>query len=224
MGYYFVPPNGTPASIAPSLARVEKGVGTEGSSVQASDKDKRGGLYSYDTEAEPRNPTILPEAMLKQFHFAFLIRHPRSSIPSFYRCTVPPLDKMTGFYDFMPSEAGYRELRCMFDHLRSIGQIGPKVVGQGEATNGSHGGNGYNSNVEICVVDADDLLDNPSGITEAFCKAVGLQYDPEMLNWDNEADHQHAKKAFEKWTGFHEDALHSTSLRPRLHVSCASMP
>lgn len=221
MGYYLVPPNGKPASIAPSLSRVEKGVGTDGSSVQTHNKGEWDGLPSCDTKAEPNNPTIIPEATLKQFHFAFLIRHPRSSIPSFYRCTVPPLDKMTGFYDYMPSEAGYTELRRMFDYLCSIGQIGPKVAGQGEKTNGSHGEKRNTSNVDICVIDADDLLDNPSGILEAFCKAVGLQYDLEMLNWDNEADHQHAKEAFEKWTGFHEDAIDSTSLKPRPHVSSA---
>ncbi|KAL9106865.1 MAG: hypothetical protein Q9187_008510 [Circinaria calcarea] len=217
MGYYFVPPNGKPAAIAPSLARVEKGVGTDGSSVRIHDKDKQDGVPSYNTEAEPNNPTIIPEATLKQFHFAFLIRHPRSSIPSFYRCTIPPLDKMTGFYNFMPSEAGYTELRRIFDYLWSTGQIGPKVAGQGGNTNGSHGEKRCTSNVDICVVDADDLLDKPGGIIEAFCKAVGLQYDPEMLNWDNEANHLHAKKAFEKWTGFHEDAINSTSLKPRGH-------
>jgi hypothetical protein len=42
-----------------------------------------------------------------------------------------------------------------------------------------------------------------------------------MLNWDTEEDHQRAKAAFEKWRGFHEDAINSTSLRPRNagHVS-----
>ncbi|KAG9900317.1 NAD(P)-binding protein, partial [Aureobasidium melanogenum] len=35
--------------------------------------------------------------------------------------------------------------------------------------------------------------------------------------WDNEEDHTQAKEAFEKWKGFHEDAINSTELKPRTH-------
>ena len=159
----------------------------------------------------------MPEAILKQFHFTFLIRHPRYSIPSYYRCTVPPLDDITGFYNFMPSEAGYDELRRTFDYLREVGQIGPKV-----ATRSKPGTDG-DSNVEICVVDADDLLDDPAGIIEAYCKSVGLDYDPSMLNWGTEEDHAQARDAFEKWNGFHNDAIESSELKPRQHVSRYSL-
>ena len=151
--------------------------------------------------------------MLKQFHFTFLIRHPRHSIPSYYRCTIPPLDDVTGFYDFMYSEAGYDELRRVFDFLRNQNQVGPALAGKhGELKDGE---------VSITVVDADDLLDNPSGIIEAYCNEVGIEYNPEMLNWDKEEDHKVAKDAFEKWPGFHNDAINSTSLKPRsaAHVS-----
>jgi hypothetical protein len=40
-----------------------------------------------------------------------------------------------------------------------------------------------------------------------------------MLNWDNEVDQENAKMAFEKWPGFHDDAIDSTELRPRKVVS-----
>lgn len=168
--------------------------------------------YPYATEAEPGNPTVVPAEILNKFHFAFLIRHPKHSIPSYWRCTIPPLDAITGFYNFMPSEAGYDEQRRLFDYLRSCGQIGPKLAGQeaGEQKSGA---------VDICVIDADDLLDNPTAILEQFCKSVGIEYSPSMLNWNNEEDHAHAKEAFEKWRGFHEDAIHSTELKPRTHVS-----
>ena len=137
----------------------------------------------------------------------------------------------------MPSEAGYDELRRVFDYLRSVGQVGPDLAGQDKTvhgdthaetngyTNGEINGhikpetNGSMDKIDICVVDADDLLDNPSGIIEAYCKAVGLDYDPGMLSWDTEEDHKAAKEAFEKWSGFHEDAIHSNELKPRLHVS-----
>ena len=269
--YYLCPPNGNPASIAPTCARKERGVGTP-EQQKIGVEGNASAPYPYHTDVEPENPTVLPNAHLDQFHFTFLIRHPRRSIPSYYRCTVPPLDEDTGFYGFMPSEAGYDELRRVFDYLRSTDRIGAGEAnritnrngtngnaitngnsGEGDGTNwygttaghlsngdGANGPgmmNGHcskgcgtkghdNSNersgkVDICVVDADDLLDNPAGIIEAFCKSVGLEYDERMLKWDSEEDHQQAREAFEKWKGFHEDAIQSNDLKPRLHVSNA---
>ncbi|KAL9077559.1 MAG: hypothetical protein Q9157_003336 [Trypethelium eluteriae] len=237
MAQYLLPPDGKPASIAPSLLHPKRGIGTNGANgnslaisaplstaatgvekAGADDQEKRTKL-PFPTAAEPGNPSIMPDAMLRQFHFAFLIRHPRYSIPSYYRCTVPPLDQKTGFYNFMPSEAGYHELRCLFDYLRQSGQVGPKMA-DGPSSNRDWaidiGGSGKNA-VEICVLDADDVLDNPAGMVEAFCKAVGIRYDPGMLNWDNEEDQRFAQEAFEKWLGFHDDALNSKGLSPRLY-------
>ena len=111
----------------------------------------------------------------------------------------------------MPSEAGYDELRRFFDFLREQKQVGPAIAGKHDALE--------DGEVSITVVDADDLLDNPEGIVQAYCKEVGIDYSPEMLNWDTEEDHQRAKEAFEKWKGFHEDAINSASLKPRSHVS-----
>lgn len=236
--HYLSPPDSKPAFIAPSLSKVKRGVGTEANgshpltAVQSTAGEStpiangsgtnNGAVessppYPYATEAEPGNPTVVPKQILNNFHFAFLIRHPKHSIPSYWRCTIPPLDEITGFYNFMPSEAGYDEQRRLFDYLRSCGQIGPKIAGQQE-TNGTNGEKKSDA-VEICVIDADDLLDNPTGILEQFCKSVGIEYSPSMLNWNNEEDHKYAKEAFEKWRGFHEDAIHSTELKPRTHVS-----
>ena len=164
--------------------------------------------------------------MLAKFHFAFLIRDPHSSIPSYYRCTIPPLDKLTGFYNFDPLEAGYDEVRRVFDYLRKAGQVGPRSASDAEvngvhvSTHGHDTGKAEEEGVEICVVDADDLLDDPEGILQKFCKSMNLKYEPEMLNWDNEEDQTRAKKAFEKWPGFHEDAIDSKDLKARSHVSC----
>ncbi|KAK4993551.1 hypothetical protein LTR28_001101, partial [Elasticomyces elasticus] len=256
--HYLVPPDGKPASIAPSLQTKKRGVGTEAQSQRETNGEVNGEAngvangnhsihltngaanghltngaanghltngavkdtpsFPYATAPEPGNPTVIPSEILKQFHFAFLIRHPKSSIPSYYRCTVPPLDKLTGFYNFNPSEAGYDEVRRVFDYLRSTGQIGPAIAGQEHASNGTNGASKEKQGgVQICVVDADDLLDNPEGILEKFCASVGLDYTPDMLNWDNEEDHRVAKEAFEKWPGFHEDAINSVDLKPRLH-------
>ncbi|KAK3077128.1 hypothetical protein LTS18_011149 [Coniosporium uncinatum] len=197
----------------------------------------------YPTVVEPGNPTVVPEALLRQFHFTFLIRHPRSSIPSYYRCTVPPLDEVTGFYNFRPDEAGYLELRKMFDFLKGCKQVGPGVcrtdsscqngekmtngthangtngVNGVNGTNGTNGTNGisHHDEVDICVIDADDMLDNPSAMIEAYCDSVGIPFEPDMLVWDNEEDHRRAKEAFEKWKGFHEDAIESCELKKREH-------
>jgi len=235
--HYLVPPNGQFATIAPSLGgkTVKKGVGTNATNGGTNETNhKTNGIlnghanghsnghhkapFPYDTAAEPCNPTVVPAEILKQFHFTFLIRHPRHSIPSYYRCTVPPLDKVTGFYNFMPSEAGYDELRRVFDFLVENKQVGPTRAGEhGDLKDGE---------VSITVIDADDLLDDPEGIVSAYCKEVGIKYSPEMLNWDTEEDHQRARVAFEKWNGFHNDAINSTSLKPRgpAHVSLSWHP
>ncbi|KAG4025740.1 hypothetical protein MFRU_051g00050 [Monilinia fructicola] len=237
--HYLVPPQGKPATIAPSLGGKsnKKGVGTNGEAngangvsngeingANGASKSESNGYtteqtngtsskapYPYDTLAEPGNPTVVPAEILKQFHFTFLIRHPRSSIPSYYRCTIPPLDAVTGFYNFMPSEAGYDELRRVFDFLRSNNQVGPSLAGTPE----SSPENLKDGEVSITVIDADDLLDNPEGIIKAYCKEVGMEYDPNMLIWDTEEHHKKAREAFEKWRGFHDDAINSTSLKAR---------
>ena len=178
-------------------------------------EDRPGEPYPYDTRVEESNPTVLPRDLLATYHFIFLIRHPKYSIPSYYRCTLPPLDKLTGWDYLRKDEAGYSELRELFDFLRKEGLVGPKSAGQAGETNGT---NGTSQGVEICVIDADDLLDNPSGMIEAVCKTTGIDYKPEMLVWDTEEDQALAKREFEKWKGFHEDAIDSTELRARTHV------
>ncbi|CAK7227944.1 hypothetical protein SBRCBS47491_006737 [Sporothrix bragantina] len=175
MAYYLFAPNGQSTHVAPSLADQANGV-----DHQAGDRSA--------------NPTALPLSALQKFRFAFLIRHPRRSIPSYYRCTVPPLVETTRFNEFMPCEAGYTELRRLFDYLREQGIVGEN---------------------DITILDADDLLDRPAAGIEAFCKAVGLEYRPEMLQWDDSASQQHATEAFEKWAGWHNDALASTGLKAR---------
>ena len=234
MAHYLVPPNGNPATIAPSIIEktAKKGVGTNGPTNGTSTgvaHDVANGTtngptigsnehhhktpYPYDTVGEPGNPTVMPAEMLKQFHFTFLIRHPRHSIPSYWRCTIPPLDKITGFYNLKAEEAGYDELRRLFDFLVKEKQVGPALAGEhGELSN---------EEVSITVVDADDLLDRPADIIQAYCQEVGIEYTPKMLIWDTEESHNFAKAAFERWPGFHDDALNSTSLTPRgtAHVS-----
>lgn len=235
MAQYWIPPSGQPAQIAPSLVSYKRGVGTDTTALPdagPAPASKTSPPYPFPTEGEEGNPTVVPRDLLANFHFAFLIRHPRSSIPSYFRCTVPPLDKVTGFYKFRPDEAGYNELRQLFDYLRGEGLIGPRLAGKHAAANGSANGSangGANgsanhSGIEITLVDADDLLDNPSGMIEAFCKSTGVKYEPEMLKWDAEEHQEYAKAVFEKWKGFHDDAIDSVELKQRTHVRTPFLP
>ena len=214
--------------MAPSLRIPQRGVctngeskGTNGEAKEATDNDSGVSVSSansppfpYDTPSEPNNPSVMPKELLEKFHFTFLIRHPRNSIPSYYRCCVPPLVEKTGFNEFMPEEAGYDELRRFFDYCKDTGIVGPKVCGQED-----NGAVAAPNSVEICILDADDLLDDPEGMLRHYCASVGIEFDMAMLNWDSEEEHQHAKDAFEKWNGFHEDAIHSKDLKPRATVS-----
>lgn len=168
MAYYFFPPDGSQPPIAASFG---------------------GGQ-------QPGNPTVMPLETLKRFHFTFLIRHPRRSIPSYYRCTIPPLVEKTAYTPFMPCEAGYKELAQLFDFLVREG-----IVDKGRVT----------------VVDADDLLDHPEEMIRQFCDRTGIDFDPGMLVWD-EADGEHAAKLFAKWNGWHDDVLDSTRLNGRSHA------
>lgn len=224
MAQCWVPPEHKPAQIAPSLMTKKRGIGTQ-NGVSVSNGTSGGPPFPYGTEAEPQNPSIIPEEMLEKFHFTFLIRDPHSSVPSYYRCTIPPHDEVTGFHGYWPSEAGYDELRRMLEYLVSKGQVGPKRAGNGSVRMNGHQTNGNtsaaNHQVDLCLIDADDLLDNPEGIVREFCRSVGLTYDPKMLTWDTEESHKNAKAAFEKWRGFHDDAIDSTDLKPRKHVSIA---
>ena len=65
----------------------------------------------------------------------------------------------------MPGEAGYDELRRVFDYLKDIKEVGPAVAGRDDGKEG----------VKITVIDADDLLDDPEGVVKAYCKEVGIE-------------------------------------------------
>lgn len=174
--------------------------------------------YPYNTPAEPGNPTVMPRSLQEQFHWAFLIRDPHYSVPSYYRCTIPPLDEVTGFYDYDPLEAGYDELRRHFDYLRHEGLVGPRVATRPDLHLEAKS-KAKTTVQEICVIDADDMLDAPAPTIEAFCRSVGMPYSPDLLRWDTEEDHAFACWAFEKWRGFHNDAIESKGLEARDHVS-----
>jgi len=216
--YYIVPHDEGQARIAPSLLADpnSKGSAKPGTTdgVEGVNGGAGEGEHEEEEDDEAGNPTVLPTSVLRRFHFTFLIRHPRRAVPSYYRCTVPPLDEVTGFDRFMPSEAGYVELRRFFDYVRERGIVGPARAGEPAKA----------GEVSITVVDADDLLDRPAEVIEAFCREVGIDYSPDMLRWEDKESQEYAVKTFEKWNGFHNDVIGSTYLKPREHGVVSLFP
>ncbi|CAO2656559.1 Nn.00g053620.m01.CDS01 [Neocucurbitaria sp. VM-36] len=200
MAAHLFPPDGKPVELAPSLLHCKDGA--QGNDDVINDLSGHSKTYM-----ETDNPTVLPSDVLRQFHFTFLIRNPRQAIPSHVKCTIPPLADATGFHGFLPSEAGYNELRQLFDYLRQEKIIGPSTTGD---VNGI-----TKDQVKITVIDADDLLDNPEGIFEAFCKNVGVDFTPDMMTWGSDEEQKTGATLLEKWKGFHIDAIKSTGFQRR---------
>lgn len=175
--------------------------------------------------SEISNPTVLPDEVLRGYHFTFLIRHPRLSIPSLYKISTPPGSDTTGWHGFHSDDAGYRELRILFDYLESTAQIGPGVasgtgrqIDQGNpALAGSYEAR-PDTGAEICVIDAEDLLREPEKVCRAYCASVGLQFSPSMLSWQSAGDQKRAQDAFQKSWAIHVDALSSQSFDPSKNV------
>ncbi len=66
------------------------------------------------------------------------------------------------------------------------------------------------------LIDADDLLADPAAVISALCAHIGVPYSSSMLSWPSAEDHAFAKSLFDKYAGYHEDALNSTGLQPKL--------
>ncbi|KAI4220818.1 MAG: hypothetical protein L6R36_007348 [Xanthoria steineri] len=139
------------------------------------------------------NPTLLPTQVVDAFQFVFLIRDPAKAIPSLYRCFIPPLSAKTEDTSLDPTELGYRELRILLDHLREKNQDAPPLL-----------------------IDADDLLADPDAILRPLCAYLDIFYSPSMLSWPTAEDQDFAFSLFEKYAGYHDDALNSAGLVPKV--------
>lgn len=176
--------------------------------------------FSNSEDEITHNPTCVPLEFLRRFHFTFLIRHPRSSIPSLYRLSRPPLAELTGWQGWRDHEDGYLELRKIFDYLRDIGEIGPAIATNEDARRKATDETYEQSKaVNICVVDSDDLERSPHEIMELYCREVGVQYRPDMLSWGSMDDRARATEYFRHCKGFHLDLMKSDGFRARTLVS-----
>ena len=137
----------------------------------------------------------------KNFKHSFIIRDPRKAIVSLYRMSTNPL--LTGWDYFDPNQAGFVQ---MYEFYRFVRQhLDPFPT----------------------VVDADDLLDDPEGMTRSYCESVGIDYQEGMTRWNPGP----VDAGWETWAGCHEDALKSSGIAKRNHKkpktdekSQASMP
>ncbi|KAL8887694.1 MAG: hypothetical protein Q9215_004766 [Flavoplaca cf. flavocitrina] len=157
-------------------------------------------LQASNSSNRISNPTLLPTEVIDSFKFVFLIRNPVAAIPSLYRCFIPPLSAQTGDNMLDPTELGYRELRIFFDYLRD-----------------------KNGEVPM-LIDAEDLLSNPEGVLRHLCTHLEFPYDASMLQWPSNEDRDFAFSLFEKFAGYHEDALNSKGLvaKPKAGVETPS--
>ena len=88
------------------------------------------------------------------FKHTFLIRHPEKSVPSILR-----VYKKGGFAATLENN-GMKELYDFFRIVQS------------------------NLDPHPLIIDADDLLANPRGIMEHYCKETGLPFEEQMLTWE----------------------------------------
>lgn len=104
------------------------------------------------------------DAIPDGFQHAFLIRHPLKVFASLRRLIdqTPNKDKkMTDLpISMIPSGYFYKEMCELLSHLRERGDCEVGVI-----------------------IDTDDLLRNPKGTMMAYCKTIGIPYDPKMLQW-----------------------------------------
>ncbi|KAI5476726.1 hypothetical protein MNV49_007316 [Pseudohyphozyma bogoriensis] len=130
----------------------------------------------------PTNPTLIPTSLLldPSIHHTFLIRTPEKAVPSYHRLCYPGSE--TGFEYWDPEEAGYLELRKLFEFLRSEG-------------------------MEPEVIDSEDLLKKPEEVMSGWCERAGVEFEKSMLEW-NEGTREH----FAKWPGFHCAAENSKGI------------
>ena len=115
-----------------------------------------------------------------------------------------PAKTLTSLYarwpDFDELEVGNPEQRALFDLVSALNGKRPPVI------------------------DSDDLLEDPHGITAAFCDAVEISFIPEALTWPAGGD----PSEHSWWDGgsFHANLAQSTGLtpQPRKYIDLEDAP
>ncbi|BGP15899.1 hypothetical protein JCM10213_003672 [Rhodosporidiobolus nylandii] len=146
-----------------------------------------------DVPNTPTNPTLIPTPLLLQPHLT------HTFLIRHPRKAVPSYARLcypgseTGFEYFDKEEMGYKELRRLFDFVKQETGRTPLLI------------------------EAEELLKNPEETVEMWCKEVGIEFDESMLDWEDAA-HGH----FDKWPGFHNDAIASKGVGKQEQPSAGS--
>ncbi len=101
--------------------------------------------------------------------------------------------------DFVLKEIAIVEQRKLFDRLvDTLGEVPP-------------------------VIDSDDLLENPSGIVEAYCRSVGIPFLPQALTW--EPGHREEVSWYDGGS-WHGNLRQSDGLKPqpKTHLDISDTP
>ena len=147
------------------------------------------------------NPTVLPTALLQRFQHTFLIRTPAKSIPSYYKCTQ---EQAAGFSFFDPAEAGYAELKLLYDWIAD-----PTSTFHTPTDDKRYAAYAVQKQaMPPPLVDASTLLENPGATLEQYCKALGVPFTESMLSWD-----PGAVDIWAKWGSYHAAAEDSSGFR-----------
>lgn len=159
-----------------------------------------------DDGSTSSNPSVLPAGVLSRFQYVFLIRNPHEAIPSCYRMTSPEQSNGLHKENFFESIfAGYLELRLLFEYVLEMNMI--RIDNNGVDDK---------DRVGICLIDADDMLADPSGMLQKFCGSVGVEFKPDMLKWEANKDCD----VLDIWVStWHADAIASTGFERRERVS-----
>lgn len=116
---------------------------------------------------------------LKNFQHTFLIRNPKKTVVSLYKASVNT--QLTGWDFFDPVEAGFKQMYDLYQFI--VNRLDQQPV----------------------IIDADDLLANPAGTMEAYCKVTNLPFDENMLKWE-----PGPILDWDVWNGWHDSALKSS--------------
>ena len=104
-----------------------------------------------------------------------------------------PAKVLTSVYknwpEFAAKEIGFEEQRALFDRLWERDGRAPPVI------------------------DSDDLMEDPTGVVEAYCAAVGIPFLPEALSWEPGARAE--VLWYDKEQVWHKNLINSDGLKPQ---------
>jgi hypothetical protein len=129
------------------------------------------------------NYDVLCQEGLREYKHSFLIRNPKKTVLSLYRCSVNSKQTKGGY--FSPEEVGFRELLELYEFVVKEFDSSPVIV------------------------DADDLLKSPEEMMKKYCEATGLVYEENMTSWASGSVPEWDACRFKGW---HDAAIKSTGI------------